>query len=151
MDANSEWGDFVWGDGGSPPPFIASSLGEESGFNKGMCSAKCRLNHMCCGNKVKKRRNACFAGCNAQEIAYLAEAEAAVGGGGGGGSGNGGGWDEDLALDLAEVEAENAQLRSQLAGGGNGAGGTNGKMGNMLIIGGIVVVVIVLVIFLMKK
>jgi len=145
--ANGEWGDFVWGDGGSPPPFIASALHEESNFNVGLCRGACIFKHGCCGKKVKKRREECKQRCSAQKAEYSAAAEATVYGNGG--NGNGGGWDVELELDLAEAEAENKLLRSQLDGGGNGNG--KGKMGNMLIIGGIVVAVIVVVILLMKK
>lgn len=146
--ANGEWGDFVWGDGGKPPPFIASALHEESNFNVGLCRGGCNFKHACCGKKVKARRETCKRNCSARKAEYSAAAEAAVYGNGG--SGNGGGWDVELELDLAEAEAENKLLRSQLDGGGNGASG-NGKMGNMLIIGGIAVAVIVVVILLMKK
>ena len=159
--ANGEWGDFVWGDGGSPPPFIASALHEESDFNVGLCRGGCNVKHACCGKKVRARRETCKRNCSAKGAQLRAEAEAAVYGNGGssgssGGSGNGGGWDAELEADLAEAEKENEQLRLQLAqGGGDGSsGGTsngNGKMGNTLIIGGVVVLAVILVIIVWMK
>lgn len=171
---------FVWGDGGKPAPFIARALHEESEFTLGGCKAKCSLKYsaMCPGNccfppwgskhkkcksdNLKKQSN-CKAGCHAEEQALLAEAEDKVYGNGGNGGGNG--WDEELAIDLAEAEAELQALKDQLLAGrgGNGNGGNGGGLafggagggetnwGTIAAIGGILIGIVVMVMMYKKK
>lgn len=157
-------GDFVWGDGGKPPPFIASALHEESGFSVSLCRGACNLKHACCGGGVKARRAVCKTHCSEEGARLRAEAEAAVYGNGGNGGGNGGGPDysADIAADLAEAERELKALRDQLLAGTGGNGGNGGfafggagggktNWGTIAAIVGVVIGIIVMIMMYKKK